>query len=103
MGYVAGQRSGNKMYCPCHLCLGLSGMAASIIHHTPLVCIDLNSITELTYPVCLKFFENIQNNKCWATFPLYPLELSFILSIVLEGRGKAQRDVGRLFSITDHS
>lgn len=38
----------------------------------------------LTYPVCLKFFENIQNNKGWTISHLQPLESSCFPGILLE-------------------
>ena len=57
---------------------------------------------ELTYPVCLKLFENIKKNKGWASSHLCPLEFSHILDIVLEASYETWQDVGRLSSGTDH-
>ena len=57
---------------------------------------------ELTYPVCLKLFENIKKNKGWATFHLCPLKLSHFLDILLKASYETWQDVGRLPSGTDH-
>lgn len=67
MSYVAGQLSETKYTAPVTCHLDLNGMDVSITHLTLLVYIDLDSVMELTYPVCLKLFENIKNNKDWAT------------------------------------
>lgn len=79
---------GTKCTAPVTCCLDLNRMDVSITHLPLLVYIDLDSIMELTYPVCLKFFENIKNNTCWVTAHLYPLGFSFILSILSEVSGE---------------
>ena len=67
-----------------------------------LVAVDLDSVMELTCPICLKLFENIKKNKGWASSHLCPLEFSHILDILLEASYETWQDVGRLPSGTDH-
>lgn len=93
---------GTECTAPVTCCLDLNGMDVSITHQTLLVYIDLDSIMELTYPVCLKFFENIKNNKSWVTSHRYPLECSCILGTLLEASSQSWKNARRFFSVTDH-
>lgn len=77
-------------------------MGISIIHLPLLVYIDLHSIVELPYPVCLKFFENIKNNKNWVISHIYPLEFSCILGVLLEASSETWKDVQKSSSGTHH-
>lgn len=78
-------------------------MGISIARPALLVYRDLDSITELTCPVCLKSFENIKRNEGWVTSHFSPLEFSCILGFLLHASSGTWDDVGRASGITDYS
>lgn len=94
---------GTERTTPVTCCLDCNRMNGSITQLTLLVHTDLDSITELTCPVCLTFFENIKNNKHWVTSHLSPRKFSFILGILLAARSETHKKIGRLPNVTDHS
>lgn len=85
-----------KCSAPVTGCLGLNGMDVSITHLTLPIYIDLDSIMELTYPVSLKFFENIKNNKTGLLLTFTHWNALAFLVTLLEASGQTWKNAGKM-------